>query len=306
MTNLNWDRCGYSWGCGSLLWDNWGQVQRVDWISLLSYRLFTGFFHPPECNSCLSLSLSRSLLITFPNSLCTHNSIALSLAHFEASNMSPGLGLSWAGYARWLAGTIKVNLSICRLICTSPHSSTRYKRRKHSSSLVSICPLATPAQTSAIPYIIRPLYLVASLAGALHRMPRLLLLLVLVAQLLDGAHCAEHHLGRQLCVMRRGALLAARIRAGIPIQARIRVGVRARIGHVIVVQIATAAALMRHLHARVCVCDCVCSMWTWTRMWGDYYSLRQWSKSEQFRKLCRSARRVWVVLGERARARNKT
>lgn len=78
-----------------------------------------------------------------------------------------------------------------------------------------------------------------------------LLLILLVAQLLDGAHCAEHHLGRQLCVMRcHRALLAARIPVGIPIQARIRVGVRARIGHVIVVQIATAAALLRHVRSR--------------------------------------------------------
>lgn len=78
-----------------------------------------------------------------------------------------------------------------------------------------------------------------------------LLLLLLVAQLLDGAHCAEHHLGCQLCVV-RGVGFAADICVGLPIQARVRIGVGVRIGHVIVVQIATAAALMRHV-ARVLV-----------------------------------------------------
>lgn len=75
------------------------------------------------------------------------------------------------------------------------------------------------------------------------------LLLLLVAQFLDGAHCTEHHLGRQLCVM-RAVVFAAGIRVGVPIQARIRIGVCTRIGHIVVVEIATAAALMRHV-ARV-------------------------------------------------------
>lgn len=136
---------------------------------------------------------------------------------------------------------------------------------------MSVSIFATP--TSAIPHI-RPLVLVASLAGACRCMPGLLLIL-LVAQLLDGAHCAEHHLGRQLCMMRcHRALLAARIPVGIPIQARIRVGVRARIGHVIVVQIATAAALMRHLRSRARVSVSVplvqlmwISIWIWIWIW---------------------------------------
>lgn len=120
-------------------------------------------------------------------------------------------------------------------------------------------------------------------------MPGLLLLLILlVAQLLDGAHCAEHHLGRQLCVMRcHRALLAAPIPVGIPIQARIRVGVRARIGHVIVVQIATAAALMRHVRSYTCLSLCsTCTIDVDLNMAVDLYIvdilLRSVNSSVQF------------------------
>lgn len=102
----------------------------------------------------------------------------------------------------------------------------------HSSLLPATCQadmaLATPSHQR--PHIRPPL--LTSIAGAGSRMPGLLLLLV--AQLLDCAHRAEHYLGRQLRVM-RGAGFAAGICVGVPIQARVCIGVGIRIGHVIVV-----------------------------------------------------------------------
>lgn len=71
-----------------------------------------------------------------------------------------------------------------------------------------------------------------------------LLLLLLVAQLLDGTHRPEHHLGRQLGARRTAGLAAAG--RGLAIHSGVCVGVGARIRDVVVVEVATAAALMRH------------------------------------------------------------
>lgn len=80
-----------------------------------------------------------------------------------------------------------------------------------------------------------------------------LLLLLLVAQLLDGAHRAKHHLGRQLGARwTSGLATAATVGRRLAVQARVGIGVGVRVGDVVVVEVATAAALMRHV-ARVVV-----------------------------------------------------
>lgn len=76
------------------------------------------------------------------------------------------------------------------------------------------------------------------------RLPLLLLLLLLVAQLLDGAHRTEHHLGRQLGAGRTAGLAAG---GRLAVQRCIRIGVGVGVRDVVVVEVATAAALMRHV-----------------------------------------------------------
>jgi len=118
--------------------------------------------------------------------------------------------------------------------------STALDRSSGRSSRPFGPPLGPPPPPHSVAPLARPC-----------RLP-LLLLLLLVAQLLDGAHRAEHHLGRQLCPRRAGGLAAG---GRLAVQGGVRIGVGVRVGDVVVVEVATAAALMRHVARDVCLCS---------------------------------------------------